>query len=301
MGRLNVSDLPYPSKPYRIDRLKGGPSGGPFFESRTNARAEDFHRAKSLTKVATRFPNSDPTAALDLARRLASGQSSDRTTLASSRYMRRCRLRLIGALWPLVADGPWTLSEVSSFTAIPRGWSFSPETLETADPSKLLARFRSQLNRAGAKEADGFLIAHLHGEFDPQDRVFKIHAHGIAAGGMIAVIDRLRTTPSYASDELVRVRMHIRRKPLKDIPYPLGYPFKSYWPCRRIGAVGDEGLIKRQRRHGRIPEPYHSQVLLWLDRWSASDLTLLMNLRVGRDGFVASNIKNVHQFEGSGE
>lgn len=301
MGRLGVSDLPYPSKPYRIDRLKGGLGGGPIFETRTNARNEDFHRARSLTKVAARYSSSDLTATLDLARRLASGQSCDRRTLASSRYMRRFRLRLIGALWPLVADGPWTPGEVSSFTAIPRGWSFTPGTLETADPRKLLARLRSQLNRAGAKDADGFLIAHLHGEFEPQSRIYQLHVHGIAAGGMIAAIDRLRTTPSYTSDGLVRGRMHISRKPLKDIPYPLGYPFKSYWPCRRIGRVGREGLIKRQRGHHRIPEPYHSQVLLWLDRWSVSDLTLLMNLRVGRDGFVASPPKNVHQFEGNGE
>lgn len=299
MGRLGVSDLPYPTDPYRINRLMGGLRQ--IFESRANARDEDLYRVKALTKVAAQFSNIDSTAALDLAHRLASSRSSDRRTLASKRYMRRFRVRLIGALWPLVADGPWTPSETSSFTAIPRGWNCSPEALETADPKKLLARFRSQLNRAGAKDANGFLIAHLHGEFEPQGRVYQLHVHGIAAGEMIAVIDRLRKTPSYTSDGLVRGRMHISRKPLKDIPYPLGYPFKSYWPSRRIGTVGHEGLIKRQRGHHRIPEPYHTQVLLWLDRWSASDLTLLMNLCVGRDGFVASPPKNVHQFEGSGE
>lgn len=301
MGRLSISSLPYPPETYRISRLTDGPSGRPIFETRMDTRAEDCHRATSLAKAVSQHPSDDPTAALDLARRLASAQSCDRRTLASSRYMRRVRLRLIGALWPLIARGPWTPNEVSSFTAIPRGWSFSPGTLETADPQKLLSRLRSQLNRAGAKDADGFLIAHLHGECEPQDRRYQLHAHGIAAGGMIAVLDRLRATPSYTSDGLVRGRMHISRKPLRDIPYPLGYPFKSYWPCRRIGMVGGEGLIKRQRGHHRIPEPYHSQVLLWLDRWSASDLTLLMNLRVGRDGFVASPPKKSTNSRGNGE
>lgn len=72
MGRLSISSLPYPSKPYRISRLTDRSNGRPVFETRMDARAEDCHRATSLAKVVIQHPSDDPTAALDLARRLAS-------------------------------------------------------------------------------------------------------------------------------------------------------------------------------------------------------------------------------------
>lgn len=300
MARLDVSRLPSPLAEYRIDRLQAGRDHTAIFETRRASRAEDALRSRRLRSSAP-SPLVDNDAASELANCLAGPISRCHGRPSSSRYMRQFRIRIIGHLWQLIEEERWQADEVTTFTALPLGWEFTSETLYQADPRKLLDRLRGQLKRAGSADADGFLIASIHGEFEPEEQIYRLHVHGCAAGGMIGVLDKLRSLPAYRPRPSVTVPMQIRRKPLKDIPYPLGYAFKSYWPCRRIGMVGREGLVKRQRGHHRIPEPYHRQVLLWLDRWSVSDLTLLMHLCVGRDGFVASSPKNVHQFKGSGE
>lgn len=300
MARLDVSRLPSPPAEYRIDRLQAGPEDTAIFETRRASRDEDALRARRLRSSAP-SPLVDNGAAAELANCLAGPISRCDGHPASSRYMRQFRIRIIGHLWRLVEDEGWQPDGVTAFTVLPLGWEFTPETLDQADPRKLLDRLRGQLKRAGSGDADGFLIASIHGEFEPEEQIYRLHAHGFAAGGMIGVLDDLRPLPAYRPRPSVTVPMQIRRKPLDDLPYPLGYPFKSYWPCRRIGPVGDTGTVKRQRGHHRIPEPHHSQVLLWLDRWSVSDMTLLMNLHVGPAGLVASPPKNVHQFEGNGE
>lgn len=300
MARLDVSRLPSPPAEYRIDRLPSSPDDTATFETRRASRDEDDLRARRLRSNAPN-PLVNNSAAAELAACLSGPISQCDGRPPSSRYMRKFRIQIIGHLWQLIEDERWQPDQVTAFTLLPLGWEFTPETLDQADPKKLLDRLRGQLKRAGSGDADGFLIASIHGEFEPEERIYRLHVHGFAAGGMIGVLDDLRALPAYRPRPSVTAPMQIRRKPLEGLPYPLGYPFKSYWPCRRIGPVGDTGTVKRQRGHHRIPEPYHSQVLLWLDRWSVSDLTLLMHLRVGRDGFVASNAKNVHQFEGTGE
>ena len=287
MARLDVSRLPNPPAGYRIDRLPAGPEGTAIFETRGASRDEDDLRARRLRSSApSPLVNND--AAAELANCLAGPISQCDGRPPSSRYMRKFRIQIIGHLWRLIEDEGWQREGVTAFTVLPRGWEFTPETLHQADPRRLLDRLRGQLKRAGSGDADGFLIASIHGEFDPEEKIYRLHAHGFAAGGMIGVLDGLRTLPAYRPRPSVTVPMQIRRKPLDNLPYPLGYPFKGYWPSRRIGPVGDTGTIKRQRGHHRIPEPYHSQVLLWLDRWSVADMTLLMNLRVGPAGLVAS-------------
>jgi hypothetical protein len=80
-------------------------------------------------------------------------------------YMRKQRNRIGGAMWNLIRRGKW--GRVSTFTLIGRGWAFSAGSLSEADAIKLLASVRSDLNRSGAKLADGWLILGIHGEYDP--------------------------------------------------------------------------------------------------------------------------------------
>ncbi len=300
MARLNITHLPAPPSRYRIDRLPPAPEGRLLFETKTEKREEDNLRAKSLRADST-HPLIDPTTALDLADRLGGPVSGCVGCLASSRYMRKLRIKIIGNLWRLVDEQVWPLNEVSAFTILPEGWAFTPETLHQADPKKLLERFRSQLRRQSWGPENGSLIAGIDGEFEPESGVYQFHLHGFATRDMVSIVDSLRALPAYRPRHNVASPVRIGRKTLEKLPYPLGYPFKSYWPSRRIGAVGDDGVIKRQRGHHRIPEPYQSQVLLWLDRWSVSDMVLLMNMRVGPDGFVITHNKNVHQFKENGE
>ena len=155
----------------------------------------------------------------------------------------------------------------------------------------LKAALRSDLNRCGAKDADGFLFAALHGEFEPTEEVYRLHWHLLISGGMIEVVDRLRDRPKYRSrngdGEAVRQRVRIGRKSLEQLPRPLTYLLQSWWPSRWIGHVGD-GEVKRQRQRTRIPEPHHSENLVWLDQQRIDDLVLLRRLRVTNAGFNAA-------------
>ena len=131
----------------------------------------------------------------------------------------------------------------------------------------------------------------------PTRGVFRVHVHGIATGEMIRFVDQLRKRDDLnpALDEDIgleknppRLVLNGKRKPLNDLPSAISYQFKAYWPSRWIGPVKDSGKTKRRRLGGRIPEPFHTQLLLWFDRHQLSDITLLMNVRVGKQGFVAT-------------
>ncbi|WP_426037988.1 hypothetical protein [Brevundimonas sp. DC300-4] len=298
MARLDISQLPVPPARYRIDRLPTDPEGRLLFETRSFSRKEDSLRATGLRTVC-KLPIYDQKTAIDLADRLDGPISGCDECLASSRYMRTLRIKIIGNLWQLFEAEGLQPDQLKFFTAMPKGWEFTPEMLDDVDPANLLERFRSQLRRAGSDDVDGWLIAAIHAEFEPETIVYKLHVHGFATPNLIAVIDRLRALPAYRFKPNRAPPIQVSRKPLRDLPYPLGYPFKSFWPSRWIGPVGDSGIVKRQSFPSRIPEPYHSQVLVWLDRWAVSDTILLMKLRVGPDGFVISPQQNAHQFEES--
>jgi hypothetical protein len=273
MARLGIADLPKPQKGYRPSRRQAG------FESCKNTRKEDALRVKRLrSKEVLDSPRTDKKAAKRLAR-----------TLASSIYLRGVRDRLGGALWQLVATA---LLLAATFTLLSRAWIFTPEQLQKVNARKLIAGVRQDLIRAGAAKAKGVLILFLHGEFEPESGLFVLHFHGVALGGMIDVVDRLRKRRKYKpaprgkdGRPAIRTPVRIRRKPLTSLPEPLTYILKPYWPAKRIGAVDGSDQDKRNRRHGRIPEPYHSEALLWLDRWALSDISLMIGIYVDQNGF----------------
>lgn len=299
MPRLGIEDLPAPEPTYRITAAPP-PTPGPrgphwrLFESNGFSRGEDRKRLQLC--VTSRSPLFSSRAARRLAEKLSGKRAPH--TLASSRRFRRYRIRIIGAIWKLIAEGPWDHTrpgQVATISLAPRSWEFTPEQLEYVRGEELLARFRSWLVRAGAGSASGVLIACIHGEWVPTRDIFRVHVHGIATGEMIWFVDQLRKRDDLnpALDENIglkknppRVVLNGKRKPLTDLPHVISYQFKAYWPSRWIGPVGDAGETSRRRRGGRIPEPFHTQLLLWHDRHRLQDITLLMNVRVGKQGLV---------------
>jgi hypothetical protein len=309
MARLSIADLPFPDDEFRIDLDPARPldrNGNPQqqFETLEFSTNEDrAERGEPLLAAtsASSYGLFRARSAHKLGRKLLRRRRP--RTLASSRYLREVRIRLSAAAQKLLLDCRWHPLETSTFAVIPRTWEFEPANFDDADARKLLDAFRADLNRCGAKKADGFLICFLHGEFEPEAGIYVLHVHGIVAGGMIGVLDALRRTKNYrcntqghlTGSSRVKTRIQISRKLLTDLPYTLIYPLKTYWPSKRIGPVGENKVIKRQRQHHRIAEPYHSQVLLWLDQWSLPDITLLMKVRVGPEGFVISSVQGGNQ------
>ncbi len=178
-------------------------------------------------------------------------------------------------------------------TIIPITWEFKPEELERVLPALLLASMLAALYEKGAAKANGWLIVFIHGEYDPVGKVYRLHLHGYAYGEMVQVVDRLRLLPNYQTQRYRRDgslspvyrRVQVSRKRPKTRLRQITYRLQSYWPSKAV-IISDDGKRIRARRKQRIAEPYHSQVLLWLDKWDIADLTLMVGLRVTKAGLI---------------
>lgn len=298
MPVYSVADLGKPKLRYRVDR---DPEAR--FETYLQAKEEDATRARLLTATAlkgTALPPQYVEEARELARELARKRVAK--TLASKSWMRTVRTNVTGAMIKLVeAAGP----AVSLATVIPPDWSYSAEELMQVDPRRLLAAFRQALYRCGARDADGWLIAFIDGDFDRDTERFQLHLHIAVAGEMRELLRSVGRKGKFRSERPggrkqgpIYQRVQVTSKPLYQSAYALTYLLKSMWSLTRVGvdgdlggqqAVDDEGdsqspRCTRHRMPGRIPEPYHSVMLLWLNRQRLQDITLLVKLSVTKKG-----------------
>lgn len=286
MPGLGLTRLPRSAAKYRKGILQTG------FESKDQARAEVALRARRLKCPAASKSNLvDQDAAAKLAKKLKRSAKSAKLprSLACPRFMRKQRLNIISSLWALVHQQ----SSVPAHTAtvISGKWTTRPEDLGQLDPRKLLNGLRTDLNRCGAAGADGALIAIIHGEFEPNRSLYQPHCHLLAIGQMSDVVDQLRNLDKYQpvrGDNLdtipIACPVRIQRQALSNMPLPLTYLLKSYWPSRWVSDLRPDGSYDRQSGIARIPEPFHTQALLWLDQWSLKDIILMMGMFVSKDG-----------------
>lgn len=277
----SISKLSRPPSKYRGDSYLAT------FETAEEARREDLRRARRLRRFATLSIANERVTAGNAANELAdylclsptARKLFGRRSLASAADMRHNRTAVTG----------WTHSLFDRTSHLcPTTFTLASRTLELRDLSELEAGkmvngFRSDLNRAGATSADGYLIAHIHGEFDTFSKVYRPHFHGLVAGDMTRVLDTFRDKPKYKSSNNERSSLRIRRKPIDDVPYALSYLLKGYWPATYCGPVST-GAVVRQNYVSRIPEPWHSEVLLWQNRWALEDITLMVGLQVHAKG-----------------
>ena len=259
----------------------------PSLETAEDARREDLRRARRLRRYAAQLVAANKVLTGNTAYALADYLCLSPTerkrlaqrSLASAADMRHNRRAVTG----------WTHSLFDRTSHLyPTTFTLASRTLELRDLSELDARkmvngFRSDLNRSGAASANGYLMAHVHGEFDTFSKVYRAHFHGLVAGDMTRVLDTLRTKPKYKSVNNERSSLRIRRKPIDDVPYALSYLLKGYWPATYCGPVST-GAVVRQSSVSRIPEPWHSEVLLWQHRWALEDITLMVGLEVHAKG-----------------
>lgn len=285
MASLSTEDLPWPPDCHRVDLAL------PDFESEDDARVEDSKRAKLLFAAARKATKEgNKRAALNLARRLDYGDGEPPKTIASNLYMRDQRIRVVGQLWKLcdLPDfGPPVL-----FHLTPDGHDADGFMLGKINPNRKTELLRTDLNRALPERAPGYLFACLDGEYPRPKDHFRLHFHGLAAGGMVDGLEALRRTPKYVSTRIPGLvepnpqRVVVTRK-VDNVPRQLCYLVKGFWGARWEGVVNGEW--KRGKRK-RIPEPDHARVLLWQDRWGLDDMTLRMGLRIGRKGLRPSDL-----------
>ncbi|MCO5792676.1 MAG: hypothetical protein HEQ21_07640 [Blastomonas sp.] len=271
-----------PAKAHKPSDMKRG------FETAIYAQDEDYVRSCVLRRVARELPKGGERSAME---RLAADLDGNTVpaTLASSRYMRERRKAVIGHLWR-VMDAVPTMPR-GTVTVMVRGWEIPPDDLHLIDPRRLLEPYRADLNRCGLARADGFAFFGLHGEFNSSTKMFDLHLHGVHVGGVEDVLRALRKRPKYqpAIIECQGARKTVNRvkvstRPMKDMPHPITYTLQSWWPRRDTFVAG--GKVKRSKGRKRIPDFPHAMWLLWMDRWTVSDLTLLVRMRVTKRGLV---------------
>ncbi|WP_295525996.1 hypothetical protein [Novosphingobium sp. Chol11] len=310
MSGRGISKLGLPPRQYRVD------IHFPDFETLESCHREDHLRAKMLHKMAEYWHRVAPQGGalsqqlpndrgvqrrgtdnrdIEEVRKLASGLLRAASggdvpeTLSSSTYMRGLRINVAGAIWEMIEK--CGADNVASFTIVPATWENDIENLKSISPADMIERLRSALSTAGSSGAKGWIIGFLHGEYEPIQGVCRPHIHGFACGDMIRVIDRLRMFPNYHTslwldgDTLNPVyrRIKITRKPLTDLPRAVSYPLQSFWPQRAL-LISPDGRRIRARRKGRIEEPWHSDLIRWLNWWYPEALALMIGLRVTKDG-----------------
>ncbi len=260
---------------YRLDRIlpptqKNGKKSG--FETEHAMCLEDAKRIRLLTENG----RAEATGLIrDLERPVAP------ISMASSRNMREERLEFSAKI--LEALENWPASSIRFFTALPPSGEVPAETLLTEGPAHHVERFRQQLNRAGKGDETGFLAAILEAELEPNSGVLRFHFHGVATGSYVERLKRVQALAAYAAREFVKKPFQLNRLDTdaeEDRAKAVSYLLKNHWKQRRIGSVGIDGVIRRERKSHRLDEPYHTDMLLWLDRHSVSDISLFMGCRM---------------------
>lgn len=287
MSRRGRSGLPPPPKGFDPARETERADGVIHFETVAEAEAEDRLRLTRLLRLARHGSNMvDARRARRLANKLDRTLERERLapTPASSRFMRKIRRRLAGWLWHVSDTHPHYGQTL--VTLLCDAWKLPAPDLMLFDAKRMLRNLRSLLWSRGADKALGYLELGVHCEyFEPSDE-FHFHVHRIAAGEMIRVIEGLRKTRQFhqdasAGEKKQRPNIKIQR-PLNNLPAPYLYTVQSFAPRRGYVDPLTGEVLRGSKR--RIPEPYHSLYLLWLDRYRIEDLVLLIGLRVTKTG-----------------
>jgi len=254
-------------------------------ETELEAKKEDYERVRRFLWRKGKTPQ-ERAACAELASRVCQVRGIPQT-LASKRYVRVIRGYLATTLLRLAPD-----ERVYLVTLIPAGHAFTIDELMQVDPWLLVQRLRVTLGRCGANPGvAGWAFGYLDGEYNLATGLFQLHWHLIVTGDLIKVFQRLKRRNAYKSvkraadsPDGVAVRVHIREVDDPQNPRPLTYAMKGSWYARWRGETGDneDDLQRIVGPRVRIPEPYHSQVLLWLDKWEFNDMLIMTNLRLGK-------------------
>lgn len=295
VGRPGISQLPLPSPSFDLTATPG-------FEMTRSVTDEDRYRAETFRE---RAKSAGPRRAARL-RALADAIDPEveqaPQTPASSRYMRDARNRVIGAIWELIETGAASAhlappDEYAVFTAIPENMSAPLGTLHRVDPTRLMAAFRQHIIRSAQRmgvPVEGQLFAALHGAYDPATNSYPLHVHGIVTGGMVKIVNGLRDLPKYRpaqpndGRDAAHTPVRLSRGPLTNMPEPLTYVMKRFWPLRET-YLDSDGLRKAYNsKVTRIRGLAEVEYLRFLAKWRIEDVTLMMGMHATKAGLMVS-------------
>lgn len=285
MAKRNISQLRKPARSKDVTQSSDPLLSAFKFETKAQASEEDEKRRKAIKKVA-KWSRADRRGLRKRQMLRLRKSIKKRLTVASSRYMRKHRMRIINAVCDLADRTQGGLIMVNLVSPSLR---FAAGTLWEAEAEKILERLRQVLLRYGSASCGGWMIVFIDGEFEANNKEFVIHFHGIATEDFDAVLDmarrksRLFRRVGLTANTNVKTPIRVIRK-LKNLPRLVGYCVMAFWPQRNraASAEGDKPIDRRRKR--RVDEPHHSEYLLWLDRYRIQHLCLMIGLEVDRHG-----------------
>lgn len=203
-------------------------------------------------------------------------------TLASDVFANSLREGEVSLVEQALAD--YDAEQIRFFHAVLARWTFPANALLKFDPERFAERFRYHVRECTADATEGFLLARVHGEYEPNSDTIWPHFHGVAAGGMVPVLRKLKRRYR-ALDGARPPRTKIKICKLRDCGKQVDYIFQSFWPSRYRGPASDnKWKVIRQRKKGRMPEPYHSMWMLLIDKTKPYDLIIVVgNAKLSRD------------------
>lgn len=251
------------------------------FPTDEKARAE-------LDRRIPRLSSSTIPAARALAAKLTCDDGEDPpASLANPVYMRAFQRVQGSALLVSIRETRTNGLEVKPFTLVWPPHAVRAGALHEVNPRALTRWLRRRVLKHLPRNPRGWLYVQLHGEYEARSNTFVLHFHGIAAGDFLDTLrgpvkeelkGELKALPTLPISPSVRVVLKIGGR-LKDAPRQVSYVLQTWWPSRPV--VKTPKGLKRVRTKHRIPEPHHSEYLVWLDRHSIADLRLRMGLGSG--------------------
>lgn len=171
-------------------------------------------------------------------------------------------------IWP---DQPEVLVRLKALTLVHQSWIIPAGELDKLHPRTITDKLRKQFQRMGFT---GIIIGGIDGSYDPDLEVWFIHVHLIVEGLTKEMVEKFRDL--YPASE--RIPVPVMAGPVNEAARQFSYVCKSFWNWRHR-YVDDEGHYNTVEKKRRVPEPHHTEYLLWLDRFAVSDLMLLVGLR----------------------
>lgn len=246
-------------------------------ETRKAAFKEDIKRISGLRYALSKFHDiTDKNLATHILKRLRKSvqRNSIFRSLSSSLFSRRLRVREIRLLTSALKA--YESDEIRFFHTVLKRWAIPADKLREFDPKAFTERLRFHLRQCGAASADGFLLARVHGEFEPYAKEVWPHFHGVGTGEMLKVLKNLK---HYYSTHDVEggPRTKVMLRKAVSLPEQISYIFQSFWPSRYRGPASDQpDETIRQRQKTRIPEPYHSEWVIWIHELKPYDLLIII-------------------------
>jgi len=256
-------------------------------ESLEEARQQDVMRCKSLKRILSAGNNGSAIGRLallwenrialdNIARSLEHSVQCETNwpNLASAVYFRTQRMAWMDEVRCNFQKVDNSLLRV--FTIVNQNWQYTPEQLAILNPRLLFEQLRQQFYRCGLLEIPGFLLAFLHGEFDPASNFFQLHVHGVTNAERATALHALKENWGYgrtpSGGSAVRVQQ------VKNRERQLSYLLQSFWPERPTITTAS-GIVRRVRIKRMLGELQHAIFLLWISKRSVSDLRLCLNCR----------------------